>query len=330
MDTPESFFHQLFGSRSHVEVNVSRAFAMCFRESPPFARAVLELLHRVCRLRQSSKPASWHCRTEVSFSKGRPDIEIHAPGHPLFRLESKVGAPLTKNQLRRYRFKERGRYLVAVTKRPPDVGNLWVASQGAFAVRWQDVHRAVSCARTRGRDRYLRDSFCLYLEELGMAHREDVRVRDLERLNELFNAIAGDRRWVSVSPRNAFDVADSCLHLLREVARDAREEVPSLTNWARTGPFYSKNNIDGRHYHHLGFWFHRQGGREKIGAGFTFRQDMAWSRWEVWRFQKNQQVDDSRYEPIARVCRRGALDRGKMLRAFVKGARTLGMRMPRK
>lgn len=207
LDAPESFFHQLFSNRSRIEVNVSRAFAMCFRESPPFSRAVLDLLHQTCKIRQSLKSVQWHCHTEVSFSKGRPDIEIHAPGLPLFRLESKVGAPLTKNQLRRYRFKGRGRYLVALTKRPPDVGNRWMASQGAFSIRWQDVHRAVSNARARGRDRYLRDSFCLYLEEMGMAHREDVHLHDLDGLRELLNAIAGDRRWRSVSPRNAFDMS---------------------------------------------------------------------------------------------------------------------------
>jgi hypothetical protein len=302
---------------------------MCFRESPPFSRAVLDLLHQTCKIRQSLKSVPRHCHTEVSFSKGRPDIEIHAPGLPLFRLESKVGAPLTKNQLRRYRFKGSGRYLVALTKRPPDVGNRWMASQGAFSIRWQDVHRAVSNAQARGRDRYLRDSFCLYLEELGMAHREDVHLRDLNGLRELLNAIAGDRRWRSVSPRNAFDVADSCLHLLREVARDAREEVPSLTNWARTGPSYSKNEIDGEYYHHLGFWFHRKRGKEMVGAGLTFQQNSAWARWEVWRIQKNQGVNSNRYELIARVCRRGALDRGKMLRSFIKGARTLGMRIAR-
>jgi hypothetical protein len=114
------------------------------------------------------------------------------------------------------------------------------------------------------------------------------------------------------------------------VARDAREEVPALANWARQGPFYSKFSVDDDRFHHLGFFFHRKRGKEKVGAGFTFQQNAAWARWEVWRIQKNQNIDKSRYEPIDRVCGKdGALDKGRMLRSFVGNARALGMRLPR-
>lgn len=323
----ESFFHQLFRDRSHIEINVSRAFAMCFRESLPFANAVLELLHSTCGERSLLKSPQWECRTEVSFSKGRPDIEIHAPGVALFRLENKIGAPLTKNQLRRYGLRGRHRYLIALTKRPPDVGRRWISRQGAFSIRWQDVHRAVAKAPAAGKDRYLRDSFCLFLEELGMAHREDISLQDLDLLYELLDTIAINRRWRRVSPRNAFDVGDATLHLLREVAREARDDVPALESWSRSGPFYSKNEERGWHYHHLGFFFQRKRGKEKIGAGFSFRQNGGWARWEVWRTQSNQGFARTRLSYIRRVCgKTGALDRNKMLKSFVNGAKALGLR----
>ena len=326
---PESLFHQLFGGRSHIEVNVSKAFAVCFRECPPFATAVLALLHKTCRVRESRRVLQWRCDTEVAFTKGRPDIEIHTPGL-LFRLESKVGAPLTKRQLLNYRCRKPGQYLLAVTKRPPDVERAWLAKKKAFALRWQDVHRTVAAASAKGQDRYLRDSFCLYLEELGMAHREVVRPEDLHRLYDLLDTIAAsDRKWRSVNPRNAFDVAESCLHLLREVARDAREELPALREWSRRGPFYSKNRDDyGDYWHHLGFFFRRNRFGDSLGGGLSFQQGGGYAKWEVWRIRKKSEFEDRIMEPFKSVCAKsGTLDRGKMLRAFVKSARLLEARM---
>ena len=325
----ESLFLQLFGGRSHIEVNLSNAFAMCFRESPPFADAVIRLLYMTCRLRGSPRAAKWHCAREVSMSKGRPDIEIHAPGVARFRLESKVGAALTKQQLRNYRCQNKREYLIAVTKRAPEVSRKWMRRQGVFAIRWQDVHRAVASARMTGRDRYLRDSFCLYLEELGMAHREDVRPADLQRLYELFETIASsNRKWKGVTPRNAFDVGESCLHLLREVARDVRDEVPKFQNWARRGPMYSKNrDTKGNYWHHLGFHFRKQRNDEMVGAGFSFLQDHPYAKWEVWRQQPKGLVDQ-RMSDFKKVCgKAGALDRSKMLHSFLQQARNLGLKV---
>jgi hypothetical protein len=324
---PESFFLQLFGGRAHIEGNVSRAFAMCFRESRPFADAVLDLLHRACRIPPHKRDREWHCRTEVTFKKGRPDIEIHSPTGTFFRLENKVGAPLTRNQLVRYRLTGKRQVLIALTKRPPDVGRRWMVRKGVFSIRWQDIHRAVAAAKGKGRDSYLRDSFCLYLEELGMAHREDIKTADLDRLNELFQAIAGNAKRRSVAPRNAFDVAESCLHLLREVVGNAREELPGLEAWSRRGPFYSKDLWDDLYYHHLGFYFHRKRHAEMLGAGFTFVEGEDRTRWEVWRIQKNQAFEKVKSERVERIVgRTGALDRGKMLRSFVTAARAWGFR----
>jgi hypothetical protein len=301
---------------------------MCFRESPPFARAVLDLLYETCSAGAPRSDLEWRCDTEVAFAQGRPDIEIHAPGLR-FRLESKIGAPLTKGQLLRYRFRREGEYLLALTKRPPDVGNRWMKQKGVFSIRWQDVHRAAAGARARnGRDRYLRDSFCLYLEELAMAHREDVRVADLQRLHVLFNAIASSK-GSRVAPRNSFDVAESCLHLLRELIRDARDEIPALQEWGRRGPAYVREvYTSGDVRHHLGVHFRRDRGPEWLGAGFTFWQDKHQAKWEVWRTRKRDGLSDNRFRSLTSVCgKTGALDRGKMLRSFITLARELGAKV---
>lgn len=322
---PESLFHQLYGGHSHMEVKVSRAFATCFHESPAFARAILQLLYKTCRVPGSPGKVLWNVKREVSGSHGRPDIEIRAPGL-LFRLESKVGAPLERQQLLRYRLKGKGEYLLALTKSPPQVGKAWMTKKGVFALRWQDIHRAVAGVKAKSHEGYLRDSFCLYLEELRMAHREDVRVKDLARLHLVLDAIAASR---FVRPKNAFDVAQSCLHLLREVARDAPEELPKLQNWARRGPFYFREELDGESYHVVGFTYRRPVGPkpEYVGAGIFFRSGDDYRGWEVWRSAKGQDSADFDVLPIKSICDvSGALDRGKMLQSFVTVVRKLGFK----
>jgi hypothetical protein len=326
---PESLFQQLFGSRSHIEVNVSKAFAACFRESPTFANAVARLLCTTCDVTVPGSSVRWHCDTEVSMAKGRPDFEIYAPGVASFRLESKVGAVLTKNQLGRYRCVTKGHYLIAVTKRPPDVGRAWIEKNGAFSIRWQDVHRAVAGEAAKGRERYLRDSFCLYLEELGMAHRENVRPDDMGKLYALLRAITSTNRSQTINPGAAFDAAESCLHLLREVARDAKEQMPNLQNWSRRGPHYAKwfDREHDRYWHHLGFFFHKSRGREQVGAGFSFLQEGHHPKWEVWRHRKKHGIAHSQMSSFRSVCGKGgSLDRGRMLDAFVRTARRLGIK----
>jgi hypothetical protein len=204
-----------------------------------------------------------------------------------------------------------------------------MAEKRVFSLRWQDMHRAVAGALARnGRDRYLRNSFCLYLEEQTLAHREDVRPTDLRRLYELFNAVASSRT-ARVAPRNGFEVAESCLHLLRELTRDARDGIPALQKWGRRGPAYVREvyaSNDQRH--HLGVHFSRHRGGEMLGAGFTFLHSENRVTWEVWRVRKRDGLSDYRWRALNSVCgKTGALDRGKMLQSFIKSARDLGAKL---
>src|SRR6185312_1807415 len=106
-----------------------------------------DLLWRTCRIRSSLPKCDWVCRTEVVIDPGsRPDFHIEPAARqgPLFRIESKIGARLSAGQLRRYKRRASDMYLVAITKRSPEVGPKWMRENGVFALRWQDVHRALN------------------------------------------------------------------------------------------------------------------------------------------------------------------------------------------
>ena len=101
----------------------------------------------------------------------------------VFHLESKVESALTEAQIKKYR-KKGAEYLVAVTKHPPEVSERRLRQLGAFALRWQDVHRGLLEKPASGHiDRFIQSSFVTFLEELGMAHADDVRTSDLQKLN---------------------------------------------------------------------------------------------------------------------------------------------------
>jgi hypothetical protein len=179
--------------------------------------------------------------------QSRPDIHIQ-PGPncfgPLFRLESKVAAPLRAEQLRRYRLDQNGQYLVVITKRPPEVGTAWIDRNGIFALRWQDVHRAVAATSAKGRDAYLCSSFARYLEELEMAHREDVNAADLAKVQRLFLRVTAQKNG-GFNPADSFRVAHECLGVLDELMSAALEVKPKLAKWSRSGPTYYKWFTDG-------------------------------------------------------------------------------------
>ena len=153
----------------------------------------------------------------------------------VFGLESKVQAPLKAEQMRRYRCNNRGEYLVAITKRSPEVGRAWIASAGAFSIRWQEVHRTLAQAPALGKDRYLCDSFCAYLEELGMAHRDDVTLADLNQLHRLFRHI-GAARKSKIDPNGCVTrMQRATLFPLRRpcVTKFARMTVPRVSQRGR-------------------------------------------------------------------------------------------------
>jgi hypothetical protein len=120
-------------------------------------------------------------------------------------------------QVLRYRKDRDGSYLIALTKYPPKPGAAWLHQHKCHTLRWQEVHRALSRKPRSPIDGFLFTKFRHYLEELGMAHREDLRIRDLTQLHKLFRAITGPKRYNSAGRDSVFSTADACLGVLDEV-----------------------------------------------------------------------------------------------------------------
>ncbi len=232
------------GSRQR-ENQLSSTFVACFRESAAFRHAALELVVRACRLKRSTLRASdWTCSDQVPPPKsggGRVDIQIRPTGvqrtHdlPVFWLESKVEAPLTRDQLAKYR--RRGcDYLVAITKRRPEVGSRTMERLGVFAVRWQDLHQLLREEKPRsGTERFLLESFIDFLEDLGMAHRKTVTAGQLTELQKVWNTVrsAKDR---TIAVRDGFETAAALRGILDDIRERLIEAHPVLEKFRRWGP----------------------------------------------------------------------------------------------
>ena len=125
--TDRCFFGTLatLAGSGQQENQFSRTFVACFDQSEFFQQQILEELFALCRIRSRKyTDVHWDCAVEVPTplaGGGRIDIRLAPTGDvgaklPVFHLESKLGSPLTLDQLRRYR-KKGVEYLIAVTKR---------------------------------------------------------------------------------------------------------------------------------------------------------------------------------------------------------------------
>lgn len=259
-DPRHSFFPLLLGGRQDRELKVAAAFAACFRHSAIFRTTVLGLFGATCGVRVSGRSA-WTCESEVTLPTGRIDLQISSvpDGHRRlmsFWVEMKVQAPLTASQLRRYKRVSDGRYLMALTKHPPETGRKCLEQHGIYALRWQDIHRALVQAEVGRAEQFLVTAFIEYLEAVGMAHREDIRIEDLDRLNRLFGTI-GQAGNAEMSVGTAFDVGSSCLGLMDDVMETVLEtHGKQLSTLQRFGPSYFKWFDNGQPFHCIGFRFH--------------------------------------------------------------------------
>jgi len=145
-------------------------------------------------------------------------------------LESKVGSPLRKDQLQKY--KESGtKILVAITKHWPEVSQEWLHRKQVKSMRWQDICRALRQAKCHGqKNRFICDNFRAYLEESEIAFREDITEKDLEDLRSLFLRIASPKTNDSKAPRAAFLTANDCIGLLQDVRRLTQEKLPIFSD----------------------------------------------------------------------------------------------------
>jgi len=210
---------------------------------------------------------------------GRIDICLVSNETPVFYVESKLQAELTISQLRRYR-KQGVQYLIAITRNRPEVSRAQLKREGIFTLRWQDIHSRLASERPPTHvDRFISGSLTAYMEELGMAHRERVTMKDLECCRRLFSAVSSPENINGLSLRSGFMEIDWCLKLLGDLKAELIEIDPTFLKrlpqaW---GPgYYSYENEDGVKYNALG-WTQFKGPwnskRPKFGCGFLFPSD---------------------------------------------------------
>jgi hypothetical protein len=323
-----SFFPHLLSDSKGRELKVSAAFAACFHHSTVFREATLALFSRLCRVRVSGR-SGWSCESEVDQSVGRIDLQLASLAtkrrRPVtFWIESKVQAVLTKAQLRRYRRISEDCFLIALTKHPPETGSQWLRDQGIFALRWQDVHRVLKGTQARGADRFLIAAFVEYLEVLGMAHREDLRLADLQRLNTLFGKISASEN-TQMAVGTAFEVASSCLGVADDVLQAAWESHgKQLVKLQRFGPSYFKWFDEGVPAHFLGFRFHDYGWSHWLGAAFVFPANGNEAYWEVGGKRGGQEEFARRFRLKALTRSDDVLDVHKLTNRFLSVSKRFG------
>ena len=299
----QSLFGRLgaLAGSSQQENQFSRTFRACFERSPFIRQQILEELRAVCRIPATTRRIDqWECAVEVPTplaGGGRVDIRLTPVGltrgrAPTFYLESKLGSPLTLEQLWRYR-KHGVAYLIAATKHPPEIGRKEIRKHGVFTVRWQDIHRRLLRERApTSRDRFIACSLIEYMEELGMAYREDLRVKDLELCRRVLKSVAAQKG--GISPRNGFEIADACLNLLRDVRLRYCELHPKLSDHHVWGPGYFN-------------WFDDDEGRLH-----AFGWDLYKERWKKDRFGLRLWFPENLRSPLSwAVHRSGAKVRQK-------------------
>lgn len=245
----------------------------------------------------------------------------------MFRVENKVEASLRQAQVLHYRKDWDDSYLIALTKYPPEPGARWLREHRAHAPRWQQVHRALSREKPRNRvDRFLFTRFSHYLEELGMAHRDDLRINDLRELHRLFQAITAPKRYSPGGLSSVFSTADACLGVLDEVVEAIRDSEPRFRRWSLNGPSYFKWTERGEGSdHNLAFRFRLNNWHKFIGAGFRFPEEASHGdvAWQVdWRLP----AEDGRQHHISAVCdRSGVLDTRRMVDVLLSDCRKCGL-----
>jgi len=303
-----SFFGSLgaLAGTTQQENQFSRTFRVCFEQSPFVRRQVLGVLRTACRIKTDVQGiAEWNCAVEVPTplgGGGRPAIRLSPASEgrrraPVFYLESKLASSLTLEQLRRYR-KHGVDYLIAVTKNPPEVSREDILRAGAFTVRWQDIHRQLLAEPAPApHDRFIACSLTEYMEELGMAYREDLTLKDLDQCRRVLKAVASQNG--EISPRNGFEIGDACLGLLRDVKLRFSEAHPAISGYHGWGPgYFNWSDEKGNRFHALGWdLWGRKWSEDRFGLRLWFPENLRTPLfWSVQR--SGSKVMSEKYEEI--------------------------------
>ncbi len=332
-DHPLPFFRILAGSKPS-ENYLSRAFQACFTQSPTFANCVLSLLWKSCRIAGKVPDASdWVCDYQPATPHGgsiRPDLCLRpflgpnqeSPHKPIF-IESKLGAILGEQQLKNY-IKSGTEILVAATKNWPEVSKKKLSALGVNHLRWQDVSRALSTVSNRNaKGKFLCDAFLNYLEYSNMSYREDITFTHMEEVRGLL-ARVGSPKFLAFVPGSSFELANSCLALLRDARRIAQESMPKLTECGNWGPgYYHEQNDDNPaqiEWHVFGFEIFRKGqySKSRLLCGLYFSAYKPNSIiWLVGHYGHNARAGREIWTPAQRFTSRKKLDANRLAQSIL-------------
>ncbi len=260
-------FFSLIASDNARENYLSKLFQACFANSVSFRQVTLSTIWEACALPTPVPTANnWECdyQPPTPLARGlRPDLALRPGkesnfGETIF-LESKVGSLLGERQLKKYKIYGT-KILVAVTKNRPEVPHDKLLNMHVITLRWQDFCRALRHTPIKGqKEQFLCQSFAEYLEETGMAYRENITKQHLNEIGALLKKITS-RKDISIKRGLAFNHAHNCLELLSDVRASLLERLPKLaqSQWTSWGPGYWHDAPDEGEditYHALGFTF---------------------------------------------------------------------------
>jgi hypothetical protein len=91
------------------------------------------------------------------------------------------------------------------------------------------------------------------MEELGMAYRENITLKDLELCRRVLNTVAAPKDR-GISPRNGFEIADACVSVLQDIRLRFLELHPELSAYRAWGPGYFRWSDDDQNRYHAFGW----------------------------------------------------------------------------
>jgi hypothetical protein len=260
-------------------------------------------------------------------------VETGSRGHGRrrrFFVESKVESSLSRRQVKRY-LDHGAQPLIVITKYHPEE---LVEDEGAYRLRWQEVHRALRQPGVVGAiDRQVCRWMTDYLEDLDMAYREDLSLADVESCGTLFRRVSTKKNgWSQLASRRVFEVAHDCTEMLDELQRDFLDRHPKLAGapYSKGETLYGKwNDADyGFVSHHLGWHV-----RKSPWTKWNFLCAICWedtpekAAYLYLLLEGSTVVRHESAPELKKFVSRstGGLDRGKLLRHLESCARKWGV-----
>lgn len=219
------------------EDRLTQIFVASFNSSGTFRRAVGALL-------SISNATTLNATSQVHDGAGRIDVVICRNAKEICRIENKIDAPLTIQQMRLYSRKRTGNVnptrVVALVKRYP--ADAAVLSQ--FDIyRWSSLDRLLTRSELDATftDGFVTLNFHRHLEATGMANVDHIPLASLRDLGKAIHALRTDSfPYLSLSRSNFFETATHILSMCQDLIEEARKDVELSKRIGRSFRFNPK------------------------------------------------------------------------------------------